>query len=322
MATTRLITKHPRRLPRRRARAMGTADPIRCRRDATAIPHQNCCQIGCAAYRRRGRGHADTSRLGRHASLGNLRRGARGKIKVHVRHSWTEPVNIFATVAMYSGERKSPVFGHVMQPVQEFEREEVRRMAPIIAEAASEHRMLEKKLERVERQAASPGPKDDIQKLRYEAKQLARELEAHSVPAMPVLSVDDISPPMLVKHMAAQGGRMLQAAPEGTLFEIAAGKHSNSEPDFDVYLKGHAGDAYRSDRISRNSDHINEALLSIAVAVQPDVIRGLTLTTRLCVRRAFPPDSCTRYRKAWSGKENRRNADAHRSGGGVQQTDD
>jgi hypothetical protein len=67
---------------------------------------------------------------------------------------------------------------------------------------------------------------------------------------------------------------MLQAAPEGTAFEIAKGRYSETA-NFDVYLKGHAGDPLRIDRIGRAPDAADNPALSVALAVQPDVIHGL-----------------------------------------------
>src|SRR5262249_11991969 len=85
---------------------------------------------------------------------------------------------------------------------------------------------------------------------------------------------DDVTPEALGKLLAEQDGRMLQAAPEGTAFEIAKGRYSETA-NFDVYLKGHSGDPLRSNRISRGRGDIATPALSLARAVQPDVLRGL-----------------------------------------------
>jgi hypothetical protein len=64
------------------------------------------------------------------------------------------------------------------------------------------------------------------------------------------------------------------AGPEGTAFEIAKGRYSD-HPNFDVFLKAHAGDPLRVNRVSRGKDMVDEPALSAALAVQPDVICGL-----------------------------------------------
>jgi hypothetical protein len=199
---------------------------------------------------------------------------AAGKFRVQVRDGWPEPVNLYAVVALPPGDRKSAVFADAIAPVQEYEREEQRRMAQEIAEKASEHRVLEGRLKEAERKAAHAENEDEATKLRDAAKQLARELAAHQVPDPPQLYCDDVPPEKLAKLLARQGGRILQASPEGTAFEIVKGRYSETA-NFEVYLKGHAGDALRVDRISREQDTVDRPALSLALAVQPDVIRGL-----------------------------------------------
>ena len=67
---------------------------------------------------------------------------------------------------------------------------------------------------------------------------------------------------------------MLLASAEGTAFEIAKGRYSETA-NFEVFLKGHSGDPLRVGRISRDSEAINYPSLSAALAVQPDVMSGL-----------------------------------------------
>ncbi len=74
------------------------------------------------------------------------------KIRVVIRDGWSEPVNLFGVVVLPPGERKSIVFEDVLAPATEFERQEVERMAPIIAKLACDHRVLEERLETRRRQ--------------------------------------------------------------------------------------------------------------------------------------------------------------------------
>ncbi|HVS37903.1 MAG TPA: YfjI family protein [Gemmataceae bacterium] len=206
-----------------------------------------------------------------------------GKIRVVVRDGWTEPVNIFTVVALPPGERKSIVHRHAMAPVVVFEKEEQERMAPQIAEAQSEHRTMEARLKFTEQKAAKAKDATERQQLRQEAKQLAKELAAHVVPEPPQMFCDDVTPEALGRLLAKQGGRMLQASPEGTAFEIVKGRYAET-PNFDVYLKGHAGDPLRVGRIGREGETVDLPALSVALAVQPDVMQGLAEQTILLGR--------------------------------------
>ena len=197
-----------------------------------------------------------------------------GKVRVVVRDGWAEPLNIFTVVALAPGERKSIVHRHALAPVVVYEREEQERMAPVIAAAASEHRQLEARLKLAETKAAKEEDPEERQRLCREAKELAKELSTHVVPETPQMFCDDVTAEALARLLAMQGGRMLQASPEGTAFEIVKGRYSES-PNFDVYLKGHAGDPLRVGRIGRDGETVDQPALSAALAVQPDVIQGL-----------------------------------------------
>src|SRR5262249_9143427 len=80
--------------------------------------------------------------------------GLAGRVRVIVRPGWSEPTNIFTTTVLPSGERKTAVLRDALAPVQELERQAQDRERPIIASAASEHRVLEQRLKRAEQTAA------------------------------------------------------------------------------------------------------------------------------------------------------------------------
>lgn len=204
--------------------------------------------------------------------------GLARKFRVRVRDGWGEPTNIFAVCALLPGERKSAVFGDALAPVKEHEHEELERVRPIIAQAESEHRVLEARLKAAESIAAKAKEPAERHRHMAEAKQLAQELMAHKVPEPPQMFCDDVTPEKLANLIATQGGRMLQASAEGTAFEIAKGRYSETA-NFDVHLKGHAGDSIRVGRMSRHDDSEDQPALSLALAVQPDVIRGLAEQT-------------------------------------------
>jgi hypothetical protein len=199
--------------------------------------------------------------------------GLAGKFRVLVRPAWTEPLSLFGVVALPPGDRKTAVFRDATDPVEEYEQREVARMAEEIAKATTEHRILEGRLKAAEAKASKAKEAEQMS-LAAEAKKLAKQLAQHRVPEPPQFLCDDVTPEKLACLLAQQGGRMFQAAAEGTAFEIAKGRYSEAA-NFDVYLKGHAGDALRIHRVSRLPDIVPNPALSVALAVQPDVIRGL-----------------------------------------------
>jgi hypothetical protein len=200
--------------------------------------------------------------------------GLAKKVRVLVRPGWSEPTNLFTVVALPPGERKSAVFGDALYPVQQYEVELQEMMKPVIAQEEAEHRMLEARLKEKERKVARCEDDAERAELQKEAKDLAMQLAAHQVSEPPQLFCDDVTPEALGKLLSEQGGRMLQAAAEGTCFEICKGRYSETA-NFDVYLKGHAGDPLRVNRVNRGKESVNNPALSMALAVQPDVLRGL-----------------------------------------------
>jgi hypothetical protein len=197
-----------------------------------------------------------------------------GRFVVVVRPGWREPTNIYTVCALPAGDRKSAVFRDAVAPVLDLEKELIDQAAEAIAQAAAEHRILEGRLKAAEHKAAKETDAVERQRLTHEARQLAADLAKHVVPEPPQLLCDDLTPEKLANLICQQGGRMLQAAPEGTAFEIAKGRYSETA-NFDVYLKAHAGDPLRTGRIGRANEAADRPALSVALAVQPDVVRGL-----------------------------------------------
>jgi hypothetical protein len=95
-----------------------------------------------------------------------------------------------------------------------------------------------------------------------------------------VFFADDVTPEKIASYLEEQDGRLLIASAEGTVFEIVKGRYSEAA-NFDVFLKGHSGDPLRVGRVWRKGEFVEQPALSLALAVQPDVIRGLATNASL-----------------------------------------
>jgi hypothetical protein len=216
-------------------------------------------------------------------SLATAGAGLATKFAVEIRDDWTEPLNLFSVAALLVGERKSEVFRRVREPVAAYEAAMKVQAAPIIAAEQAEHDLLEARLKGLTARAAKEDDPIERDQLRQQMRQAARELAAHHVPVEPQFICDDATVECLGQLLIQQGGRMLQAGPEGTAFEIAKGRYSDTA-NFDVYLRGHAGDPLNTDRTGRGHGEIDAVHLSMAIAVQPDVICGLAEEATLAKR--------------------------------------
>src|SRR4030095_11059617 len=71
-------------------------------------------------------------------------------------------------------------------------------------------------------------------------------------------------------------GRIALLSPEGDVFDQMAGRYNQAAgPNLGVYLKGHAGDLLKVDRRGRPPEFVERPCLTIGLAVQPEVLRGV-----------------------------------------------
>lgn len=194
------------------------------------------------------------------------------RVGVEARPGFREPTNIFVAVLLEPGNRKSAVFTDAVCPLLQIETELIESARPEVARAQSERRQAESRLKKLEKLA---GEKGDAE-ARYEAQTLAAELATMPEPALPRLLVDDATGEKLGMILSEQGGRIASMSAEGGVFDHMAGLYSKSGlPQFDVYLKGHAGDTLITDRVSRKSVRVDRPALTCAYAIQPAVIEGV-----------------------------------------------
>lgn len=163
--------------------------------------------------------------------------------RVEARRNWQESLNLYLVVALTSGERKSPVFGRMFGPLYDHERDRHEQW-------------------RLECQAI-----DD----RNEGIKKA-DREPH--PPQPRLFVDDVTQEKLAEVMSQQGERITLRSDEGTAFQQMCGLYSKS-PNNTVFLKAYDGSSYYVDRVGRPGLALRRPLLTVALAVQPSVLRGL-----------------------------------------------
>lgn len=107
-----------------------------------------------------------------------------------------------------------------------------------------------------------------------EATAAAMNAEAITVPVKPQLIADDVTSETAQLILGEQGGRLAVMSPEGGIFATMAGRYSGT-PNLDVFLKGHAGDMMRVDRLSRDGGHVDHPALTMGLAVQPEILRDI-----------------------------------------------
>jgi replicative DNA helicase len=160
------------------------------------------------------------------------------------------------------------------RPVADFEREQAAAALPGITETAVLRRIADQAAATAEA-AAGKAPAGKQEEARAEAIARAAEAASLVVPPLPRWLVDDATPEALAGLLATYG-RIAPLSPEGDVFDQMAGRYNQSSgPNLGVYLKGHAGDLLKVDRRGRPPEYVERPCLTIGLAVQPEVLRGL-----------------------------------------------
>jgi replicative DNA helicase len=198
---------------------------------------------------------------------------AAGGVEVEPRPGWREPLCLFVAVGMDAGTRKSSVFTALSRPVADFERDQAAAALPGITETLALRRIAEQAAAHAEA-AAGKAPASQQEDAKAEAIARAAEASNLVVPPLPRWLVDDATPEALAGLLATYG-RIALLSPEGDVFDQMAGRYNQTGPNLGVYLKGHAGDLLKVDRRGRPPEYVERPCLTIGLAVQPEVLRGL-----------------------------------------------
>jgi Protein of unknown function (DUF3987)/Toprim-like len=207
-------------------------------------------------------------------ALAALAAAAGGRAVVEIRGSWREPLNLYALTALPPGSRKSAVFAELTQPLLDTEQALIERTGPQIIEMTTQRKIAQRDAEKAAAKASGlpeGEQRDDAMANAIGAAQLA---EAMTIPVMPKLVADDVTPEAAASLLAEQGGRLAVLSAEGGCFSTLAGRYS-STPNLEVFLKGHSGDMLRVDRKGRPPEHIAHPALTLGLAVQPQVLRDI-----------------------------------------------
>ncbi|MBV9851644.1 MAG: DUF3987 domain-containing protein [Armatimonadetes bacterium] len=196
--------------------------------------------------------------------------------RVQVGTTHAEPMNVYIGIGMESGNRKSAAMEAMAFPLREAESERLREARAAIEEAKERRAVQEKRQAVLRDQAAKAKDAAERDALMRELGELASDLI--DVPAAPRLLADDVTQEQAATLLAEQGGCLAIFSAEGGIFNILAGRYSQAGVNLDLFLKAHSGDPYRVDRKGRPAEHIARPALTLALAVQPDVLQSLSDT--------------------------------------------
>ncbi len=214
-----------------------------------------------------------------------------GKFMVQGTPGYDEPLSLYTVVIAPPGERKSSVMRDMTRDLYDYEKDFNEMKAPEIRENRQKRESLERRIEGLRERLC----RADDEKAEKELHDLEGELE--ELPELKTVRffADDCSSEALTSLLANNGGLFSVISTEGGIFDIMAGRYSG-KANFDVWLKGHCGDAIRVDRMGREPEYISNPSLSAILSIQPSVLDEImsntTMTGRGLIARflyAFPP---------------------------------
>ncbi|MCF8606789.1 DUF3987 domain-containing protein [Gordonia sp. HY442] len=197
-----------------------------------------------------------------------------GHAQIQIDAGWSEPLCLYTATIAGPGERKSAVQYAMIGPLLDVESKLAETGAGKRLEAETQKMIAQAEADRLRKTAANAG-KDKADAV-SSAVSAASQAEAITVPSIPRLVADDITPEAAASVLAEQGGRLAIISAEGGIFDTIAGRYSNSIPNLDLWLKGHAGDPMKVDRKGREPEYVRSPALTLGLMIQPSVIAALS----------------------------------------------
>lgn len=185
---------------------------------------------------------------------------------------YAEPLNVWTVTALPPGSRKTAVVSAMTAPLSEWERREGERLAPEIKRAAAKRHALEKRREKLLKDAANADAQERLAVILQQIEELEAVIPEEQ--RAPRLWSGDTTSERLQSLLADHGERMAVLTDEGGIFEVMGGLYSGGAANIDVFLQAHAGRSVRVDRQGRTA-HLDAPALTFGLAVQPDILTEL-----------------------------------------------
>lgn len=186
-----------------------------------------------------------------------------GRFNVNIKSGWNEPLNLFCAIIASPSERKSPVVNLLRKPIIEYEKEENERLKPQIIKSRLTKEALDAKKAKL------------IKKDTINLDEISNELLNFKEIKPVKIFVDDITSEKLSSLLAENNNIMSIISCEGGIFETMAGKYNQNNINIDVFLKGYSGDTLKVDRVSRESEIIENPRLGMLLAIQPSILEEI-----------------------------------------------
>jgi replicative DNA helicase len=201
---------------------------------------------------------------------------AQRRTVTQIRPRYTEQMCLWILALLESAERKSTVYARMLQPIYDRQDELIEHARPERGRLKAAIQTAEKRLKNATDNASKKNGQDAIIAA-CERDEAADDLERlkNELPPEPVLLGDDITPEAF-NLILGEVGCITLASCEGGLFGPFFGLYNNKQPQIDSLLKSHNGDSATTDRVGSGKTTIRDPASTLALAVQPDVLREIS----------------------------------------------
>lgn len=195
------------------------------------------------------------------------------KYVIEPKPGYQEPLCIWICVAMAPANRKSEVIKKLTAPLNRFEACKEKEWTPIIQRRRCELKVRQESVQSLVKKLASEQDENERESLRNKIE--FEESNLPTIPVLPRILAGDVTPEKLAVLMGDQRGCMSIIYDEPSIFSIITGRYSKGVPNLEIFLQGHSGTKVCVDRQNKDPVLIPEAVLTMGVTVQPQVLKDL-----------------------------------------------
>lgn len=194
------------------------------------------------------------------------------KYVIQVKQDWIEPLNLYTLVVARPSERKSVTLKETLKPINAYVKKENELRKPRISEYKLKKNILNGRMKTIQDGLSKNNSKTKF--TMQDAIDCQKEIEELEEVKEMRLVLDDVTPEGLIRVMKENNECVGIISAEGGIFGMMAGRYSNNT-NIDIFLKSYSGEYYSSVRVGSGSIELNHPLLTILLAVQPQIIKDI-----------------------------------------------
>ena len=197
------------------------------------------------------------------------------KARIEERPGHYHHPSLFFAIIADSGERKSPSFKHMTQPLEKWMQEQTTDYQRELAQAKSECAVIDSLVANLKRRAADPKTTDEDRGALVR-RMTVEESKRPTLPPSPRMFTSDATEERLFQKLHEHGGAFGVLSGEGRpVLDSIMGEYSGKDRTGDaIYLSGISGDTITRDRVGGENGPEDRVVINpclvVSIMTQPD----------------------------------------------------